>query len=155
MARIPHIANHIAGFCAVAAATLMLGGCAAPGNLAGNPRDPIEGFYRAVFAINDGIDQAAIKPVAKGYDAVAPVPVKTGISNFFGNIADVFIGVNNILQGKVRDGLSDEGRVLVNSTIGILGLIDFASDFGLEKPDLWSLGCRPRRLCSRSPVGPA
>ena len=123
--------NYIAGYCAVIVATLMLGGCATQGN----PKDPIEGFNRAVFAINDGIDQAAIKPVAKGYDAVAPTPLKTGISNFFGNIADVFIGVNNLLQGKVKDGLGDEGRVLVNSTIGILGLIDVASDFGLEKHD--------------------
>lgn len=116
--------------CSIAAVS-MLGGCATAG--ATNPRDPIEGFNRAIFAINDGVDKAVLKPVAKGYDAVVPTPAKTGVSNFFGNVADVFIGVNNLMQGKVVDAVSDGGRVLVNSTIGILGLIDFASDFGLEK----------------------
>lgn len=122
-------ANHVAGTFALIAAALLLGGCAT----AGNQKDPIEGFNRVVFAFNDGIDQAALKPVAKGYDAVVPTPAKTGIANFFGNIADLFIGVNNLLQGKVSDAASDGGRVLVNSTIGILGFIDVASDFGLEK----------------------
>ena len=117
------------GFCALVAAASLLGGCATTGN----PKDPIEGFNRAVFALNDGADKAILKPVAKGYDAVVPVPAKTGVANFFGNIADVFIGVNDLLQGKVRDAAGDAGRVLVNSTIGILGIIDFASDFGLEK----------------------
>lgn len=110
-------------------AASMLGGCAT----SGNPKDPIENFNRAVFAFNDGVDKAILKPVALGYDAVVPVPAKTGVSNFFGNIADVFIGVNNLLQGKVSDAAGDAGRVLVNSTIGLLGFIDFASDFGLEK----------------------
>lgn len=117
------------GFCAWIAAASLLGGCAT----AGNPKDPIEGFNRAVFALNDGVDHTILKPLAKGYDNLVPVPAKTGVSNFFGNIADVFIGVNDLLQGKARDAASDVGRVLVNSTIGILGFIDFASDFGLEK----------------------
>lgn len=121
--------NRFIGFCALIAAASLLGGCAT----AGNPQDPIEGFNRAVFAFNDTVDKAVLKPVAKGYDEVVPVPAKTGVSNFFGNIADVFIGVNNLLQGKVGEATSDIGRVLVNSTIGILGFIDFASDFGLEK----------------------
>ncbi|MFY9329393.1 MAG: VacJ family lipoprotein [Georgfuchsia sp.] len=112
-------------------AASLLGGCAT----AGNPKDPIEGFNRTIFAINDGVDKAVLKPVAKGYDAVMPVPAKTGVSNFFGNIADLFIGVNNLLQGKVGEAASDGSRVLVNSTIGLLGFFDFASDFGLEKHD--------------------
>jgi phospholipid-binding lipoprotein MlaA len=126
------VATPGAVLCALAAA-LMLGGCATAGNSASNPQDPIEGFNRAVFAINDGVDKAALKPVAKAYDTVAPNVVKTGVSNFFGNIADAFIGVNNLLQGKVTDAASDGGRLLVNSTVGILGLIDVASDLGLEK----------------------
>lgn len=109
----------------------LLTGCAT----SNNPRDPIEGFNRAVFAFNDGLDRAVLKPVATGYEEAVPVPAKTGVSNFFGNIADVFIGVNNLLQGKVRDGASDFGRFAVNSTIGVLGLIDWASDMGLEKHD--------------------
>ncbi|WP_126446899.1 MlaA family lipoprotein [Sulfuricystis multivorans] len=107
----------------------MLGGCAT----SGDPKDPIEGFNRAMFAFNDGLDTVLIKPVAKGYDAVLPAPVRTGVTNFFGNIADLFIGVNNLLQGKPEQALSDFGRVVINSTIGILGLFDVASEAGLEK----------------------
>jgi phospholipid-binding lipoprotein MlaA len=108
---------------------LVLAGCAT----SGNPKDPIEGFNRAMFAFNDGLDTVVIKPVAKGYDAVLPSPVKTGVSNFFGNIADLFVGVNNVLQGKVSEGASDFGRVAVNTTIGLLGVLDVATEMGLEK----------------------
>lgn len=109
----------------------VLAGCAT----SGNPKDPIEGFNRAMFAFNEGLDAAIIKPVATGYEAVLPSPVRTGVTNFFGNIEDVFIGVNNLLQGKLPQAVSDLGRVVINSTIGILGLIDIASEAGLEKHD--------------------
>jgi len=107
----------------------LITGCAT----SGNAKDPIEGYNRAMFAFNDGLDKAVIKPVAKGYDAVLPTPVRTGVTNFFGNIADLFIGVNNLLQGKVSDGGGDLGRVAVNTTVGILGIFDVASNMGLEK----------------------
>lgn len=107
----------------------LITGCAT----SGNTKDPIEGFNRAMYAFNDGVDKAVIKPVAKGYDAVLPNPVRTGVTNFFGNIADLFIGVNNLLQGKVSDGGSDLGRVAVNTTVGVLGVFDVASGMGLEK----------------------
>jgi phospholipid-binding lipoprotein MlaA len=107
----------------------LLAGCAT----SGNPKDPIEGFNRAMFAFNEGLDSAIIKPVATGYDAVLPSPIKTGVTNFFSNIEDLFIGVNNLLQGKVPEAFSDLGRVVINSTVGLLGVIDFASDAGLEK----------------------
>ncbi|MBP7079498.1 MAG: VacJ family lipoprotein [Rhodocyclaceae bacterium] len=110
---------------------LALTGCAT----SGNPKDPIEGYNRAMFAINDGVDQAVVRPVAVGYDAVLPSPIRKGVTNFFGNIADVFTGVNNILQGKIASGVSDFGRVVVNTTIGILGLFDVASEVGMEKHD--------------------
>jgi phospholipid-binding lipoprotein MlaA len=113
----------------VVAMASVLGGCAT----SGNPKDPIEGFKRAVYAFNEGVDTVLIKPVAQGYDAVLPSPVRTGVSNFFGNIADLFIGVNNLLQGKPDQAVSDLGRVLINSTVGILGFIDVASNAGLEK----------------------
>lgn len=114
---------------AAAVVASMLAGCAT----SGNPKDPLEGFNRAMFAFNDGLDTVLIKPVAKGYDEVLPAPVRAGVTNFFGNIADLFIGVNNLLQGKPDQALSDFGRVLINSTIGILGLFDVASEAGLEK----------------------
>jgi phospholipid-binding lipoprotein MlaA len=107
----------------------LLSGCAT----SGNPKDPIEGFNRAMFAFNEGLDTVLIKPVAQGYDAVLPTPVRTGVTNFFGNIADLFIGVNNLLQGKPDQAASDLGRVVVNSTVGILGLFDVATEAGLEK----------------------
>jgi len=107
----------------------MLGGCAT----SGNPKDPIEGFNRAMYGFNEAVDTVLIKPVAKGYDAVLPTPVRTGVTNFFGNIADLFIGVNNLFQGKPDQAASDLGRVLINSTIGILGLFDVATEAGLEK----------------------
>jgi len=106
----------------------LLGGCATAEN-----RDPIEGFNRAMYAFNEGLDTVLIKPVAQGYDAVLPTPVRTGVTNFFGNIADLFIGVNNLLQGKPDQAVSDIGRVLINSTVGILGLFDVATEAGLEK----------------------
>lgn len=109
----------------------LLTGCAS----SGNPKDPIEGFNRAMFAFNEGLDTAIIKPVATGYEAVLPSPIRTGVTNFFGNIDDLFIGVNNLLQGKVPEAFSDLGRVAINTTIGLLGVIDVASEAGLEKHD--------------------
>ena len=76
-----------------------------------------------------------IKPVAKGYDYAVPQPVQTGVGNFFGNIADVFIAVNNLLQGKPGEAASDAGRFLINTTVGILGVFDVATHAGLEKHD--------------------
>jgi len=107
-----------------------LGGCATTG---GTPGDPIEGYNRAMFGFNDGLDKAIIKPVASGYKAVMPEFARTGVTNFFANLGDIWIGVNNILQGKVGAGVSDLGRFAINSTIGVLGLFDVASSAGLEK----------------------
>ena len=118
----------------IALATVAAGflvGCASTGN----PKDPIEGFNRAMFAFNEGLDSAIVKPVAKGYEAVLPSPIRTGVTNFFANIEDVFIGVNNLLQGKIPQAFNDFGRVAINSTIGLLGVLDIASDAGLEKHD--------------------
>lgn len=112
---------------------LALSGCATTGTA--NPDDPLEGYNRAMFSFNETVDKAVIKPLAEGYDYIAPKPVKIGVGNFFGNLADVWISVNNLLQGKVVDSLSDLGRVLVNSTLGIAGLFDVATDMGLEKHD--------------------
>lgn len=123
--------KHLSMWALAAATVFLLGGCAS----SGNARDPVEGFNRAMFAFNDGIDKAIIKPVAQGYEAALPSPLRTGVTNFFGNIDDLFIAVNNLLQGKVPEALSDVGRVLINSTVGLLGVIDIASDAGLEKHD--------------------
>ncbi len=122
-------ARRLATLSAIALMAVLQAGCAT----SGNPRDPIEGFNRAVFAFNDGLDKALIKPVAQGYVAVLPQPARNGVSNFFGNIGDIFIAVNNLLQGKVPEAINDVGRVLVNSSLGVLGFMDVASDLGVEK----------------------
>lgn len=98
-----------------------------------NAKDPYEGFNRAMFSVHEGIDTVVAKPLAKGYDTVAPLPVKAAVGNFFGNVSDLFIGVNNGLQGKPKEGLSDFGRLLINSTVGIFGLFDVASELGFDK----------------------
>lgn len=98
-----------------------------------HPDDPWEGFNRGVFAFNEKLDAWVLKPAAKGYDAVTPTPVRIGVANFFGNLGDVWIGTNNLLQGKPRDAASDLGRFVVNTTMGVAGLIDVASPMGLDK----------------------
>lgn len=107
-----------------------LAGCATSG---GNPADPLERVNRQVFAFNDLADKAVLTPVAKGYRAVLPGFVRTGVSNFFSNLEDVWVSVNDVLQGKFQEGLEDFTRVLFNSTFGIAGIFDFASDAGLPK----------------------
>ena len=126
---------------------VLLGGCAT----SGDPRDPIEGLNRAIYKFNDGFDRILFKPVAKGYQTVTPDPVDKGVSNFFGNLEDIVTTVNDLLQFKFRQGGSDATRVLVNSTIGILGLIDVASGMGFDKHDedfgqtlgYWGVGTGP------------
>lgn len=111
---------------------VLLAGCASTG---GNPKDPWEGYNRAMYAFNDAVDRAVVKPVAKGYQRAAPLPVRVGVGNFFGNLGDAWTGVNNLLQGKLVDGASDFGRVAINSTVGILGFFDVATPIGLQRHD--------------------
>jgi len=110
--------------------------CACTGAVAdGNPINPYESFNRPMFAVNEAIDKYAAKPVAQVYDNVVPLPVKASVGNFFGNAGDLWIGVNSALQGKFGDAGIDLGRLLINSTIGIFGLFDVASELGLERHD--------------------
>ncbi len=114
---------------------MLVGGCASTGGHERDRRDPAEGFNRAMFTFNDKLDKAVLKPVAKGYVHVVPKPGRQAVGNFFSNIDDVFISVNNLLQGKPVNAASDMGRFVVNSTLGLLGTIDVASKMGLEKHD--------------------
>lgn len=98
-----------------------------------NPRDPYEGFNRTMYSVNEAIDSTVAKPLAKVYDAAVPLPVKASVGNFFGNVGDLWIGANGALQGKVGDAGVDLSRLLINSTLGIFGLFDVASELGLEK----------------------
>ena len=121
--------NHCARFAAITLA-VVLSGCASMSN---NPKDPFEGFNRGVFSFNDKVDQVALKPAAQAYRAILPSFVQTGVGNFFGNLGDVWTGVNNILQGKIGDGASDFMRFAVNSVLGLGGLLDISSEAGIPK----------------------
>ena len=114
---------------ALVLAGFLLGGCAS----SGNPRDPFEPVNRAVYSFNDGFDRAIAKPVAEGYRAVVPDIARSGVTNFFSNLEDVWIMFNNLFQGKVESALDDMARVLVNSTVGLFGVVDVASDLGISK----------------------
>jgi phospholipid-binding lipoprotein MlaA len=114
-----------------AVAVVALTGCATTGP--SDPRDPIEGFNRAMFEFNDALDRVVMKPLAKGYRAIMPSPVDKGITNFFSNLDDVGSAINNLLQFKLKRSASDVGRIVVNSTVGILGFIDVASNINLDK----------------------
>ncbi len=116
----------------VTVAIVALAGCAST-NGYNDPRDPLEGFNRVMFEFNEILDKVLMKPLAKGYRAVMPAPVDKGISNFFSNLDDVGSAINNLLQFKLKRSASDVGRIVVNSTIGILGFIDVASNMNLEK----------------------
>jgi len=116
----------------LALSVTVLAGCASTGEYS-DPSDPAEGFNRAMYSFNDGLDTVLMKPLAQGYKAITPAPVDKGISNFFGNLADVGSAINNLLQFKLERAASDVGRILVNSTIGLLGFIDVASNMNMQK----------------------
>ena len=97
--------------------------------------DPYESFNRSMYDFNKSIDTAVLKPLAEGYDAVTPDPVKTGVSNFFANLDELPTAANQFLQGKLGDGFSDIGRFVINTTIGLGGLFDVATSMGLEAHD--------------------
>lgn len=109
------------------------GGGTADNTAARNPVDPFERFNRTMFNFNDKVDQYALKPVATVYKKVLPSFVQTGVYNFFGNLGDVWTAVNNLLQGRVADGVTDVMRFAVNTTLGLGGLLDIGSEAGLQK----------------------
>jgi phospholipid-binding lipoprotein MlaA len=116
------------GLAAIAAA-LLLTGCATTQN----PQDPLEGYNRAVFSFNDAVDRTVLKPTATAYKNATPSFVQTGVNNFFGNLSDAWSAVNNLLQGKGQAGMGDVTRFAFNSTFGIFGLLDIASEAGIPK----------------------
>jgi phospholipid-binding lipoprotein MlaA len=96
-------------------------------------KDPLEGWNRAVFGFNEGLDAAVLKPVATGYKTVVPELVRSGVSNVFANIGDGWSAINQLLQGKPVAAAQMTMRVATNSLFGIAGLFDVASDLGIER----------------------
>ena len=95
--------------------------------------DPLEGMNRAIYSFNEVVDGSILKPVAKGYKAIMPNLAVKGVNNFYNNLRDIVTVANDLLQLKIEHAAHDSGRVLVNSTVGILGLIDIHSMSGGER----------------------
>lgn len=99
-----------------------------------NP-DPWQGFNRAIFTFNDVVDRWTLKPLAKAYKFVMPDPLEVGVSNIFSNVMEVPNTLNGVLQGDFKGAAHDTGRLLVNSTLGIGGLLDVAKHMNLPADD--------------------
>jgi len=114
---------------------LLLSGAAGCATTGPDPRDPLEGFNRAMYSFNDGFDQAIGKPIATAYRDVLPGQVQTWVRNFFANLYDLWTGFNNLIQGKPADAVTDWARFAFNTTLGVFGFNDVATSIGLEKHD--------------------
>jgi len=132
------------GLPSLAALLLALGGCAGnPTNGADDEAqavvrveyDPLEPLNRGMYAFNDAIDRATLKPIARGYKAVVPDFARRGVTNFSQNLLTPRSVVNNFLQGKPGRGFSELGRFIINSTFGLGGLIDVATAQGMAVHD--------------------
>jgi phospholipid-binding lipoprotein MlaA len=116
------------------AAALGLSACVTlPPNHVRSPQDPWESWNRGVYRVNDKLDRAVLLPVTKGYVAHVPSPIRTGVSNFFSNVAMPIVIVNDALQAKFKASGTDLGRFLLNSVMGIGGIFDPASSAGLAR----------------------
>ncbi len=113
---------------------LLVAGCATTPPYK-EPSDPLEPVNRVVYRFNDVVDRAVFKPVAKTYNKYTPTPVQTGVGNFFSNLGEPVVIVNDVLQGKLPQSASDTARLVFNSTFGVLGLIDVATPMGHPRHD--------------------
>lgn len=113
---------------------LLLSGCATTTGVESKV-DPYEGVNRDIFAFNDTVDDYFAKPISDAYKWVTPQFVQTGIFNFFNNLKNVNVVINDVLQAKFEQSAEDTGRLLINSTLGLGGLIDVAEDVGLKQND--------------------
>jgi phospholipid-binding lipoprotein MlaA len=116
-----------------------------------NSNDPLEPLNRKIYAFNMILDENLFKPVADTYVKFTPDPLQIGIANFFENLGEINIVINDFLQGKFKQGLMDSGRFVINSTFGVIGLVDHATDLGLRKHEedfgqtlaVWGVGQGP------------
>ena len=134
-------------FCLMLGLVFLVTGCATNGV----KRDPLEPINRAVYSFNDVADKAVIKPISTVYKEVIPGPVRTGVTNFFSNLDDVIVIFNDVLQFKFAQAASDTTRLFTNTTFGVLGIFDVASEWDLDKHDEdfgqtlghWGMGSGP------------
>ena len=126
------LSNHVGTVRALLLAALLpLAGCASGPNA--NPRDPLEPMNRQVMKFNEGVDAVVLKPTATLYREKVPPLVRTGVSNFFGNLGDAWSAVNSALQLKVHNALENWMRFSFNTVFGLGGIVDVASEMNLER----------------------
>lgn len=130
----PSIGGRRRGALSAAVLALLLAGCASGPNV--HPQDPLEPFNRNVSAFNEAVDSAVLKPVATVYRDVTPDMVRTGVSNFFSNLSDVWSFTNATLQLRPREAAENFLRVGVNTAFGLGGVLDVASEMGIERTRL-------------------
>lgn len=121
------------GLAALVLGCALLQGCATTTGTNADPRDPWEGANRKVYAFNEKLDDAVMRPVAQAWVDVMPSFVRTGVRNFVGNLGDVWTFVNAALQLKGQAAAESLVRVALNSTLGLYGVLDIASEAGIEK----------------------
>jgi phospholipid-binding lipoprotein MlaA len=118
-------------------AAVTLSGCASTGGVEqqveANPVDPYEGFNRKMYVFNDTVDDYVAKPMADAYKFITPQFVQTGVFNFFNNLKNINVVLNDVLQAKFQQSAQDSGRFMINTTVGLAGLFDVAKEFGLEQ----------------------
>ncbi|HET7756695.1 MAG TPA: VacJ family lipoprotein [Steroidobacteraceae bacterium] len=114
---------------------LLVSGCAAAPPAKPDPRDPWERLNRLTYRFNDAVDRAITRPVARAYRRVTPRPVQTGVGNFLVNLGYPLVMLNDVLQGQLGPFVSDTGRLLLNTTLGIGGVLDPATAAGLDRND--------------------
>lgn len=139
--------------CLVLVAALLLQCGCATAQTADEPvnRDPFEGINRAIFVFNDNVDRWALAPVARTYKFIMPAFAERGVSNFFANLYDLNGALNAVLQGRFRNAAQNSGRFVVNSTVGMFGFVDVASEMGIApyRTDfghtlaIWGVGSGP------------
>ena len=95
--------------------------------------DPFEDLNREIFVFNEKLDEKILKPTALVYRKVTPQFARTGVTNFFNNLEEIDTTINQVLQGEIKYAFNDAGRFVINTTIGLFGLIDVASKMGLER----------------------
>ncbi len=117
---------------AVGGLVLIFSGCVGPRQGA-TPGDPFEKWNRSFHSLNHKLDTVLLEPVAATYAKTVPAPVQKGVTNFFNNLGELNVILNDLLQGKFEDGLDDFGRFAVNSTIGLGGILDVATPMGLPR----------------------
>ncbi|WP_257279979.1 VacJ family lipoprotein [Endozoicomonas sp. ONNA1] len=128
-----NLKNTLKNMVKVIPALLLAGFVSSAGAAVVSYDDPWEKANRAIFSFNDTLDTYALKPVAKGYDTVTPKPVQQLVTNFFSNLGEIRNAANALLQFKGSEALSSVGRFGINSTVGMLGLVDVATPLGIEQ----------------------